>query len=85
VFYVNSKFLSFYHYILLYIKIVLVCLAVDLAWGARRIDAQVRARETLRRRRDQRQLRREVPLDVPELLQLTQGMICILITACECS
>ncbi|XP_060559189.1 elastase-like [Ruditapes philippinarum] len=53
--------------------VLLVCLAVDLAWGARRIDAQVRARETLKRRRDQRQLRREVPLDVPELLQLTQG------------
>lgn len=52
-----------------------MCIHIHVALSAKRVDAHIRAQETLRRRRDQRQLRSEVPLDIPELLQLTEGLL----------
>ncbi|XP_053374347.1 elastase-like [Mercenaria mercenaria] len=49
---------------------ILICMLVEKTWGAKRVDAHLRARDTLRLRRQQRD---EMPLDLPNLLQLTKG------------
>lgn len=55
---------------------ILVCHCVTSSLAAKRVDAHLRARETLKRRRSEDvifQRRDEVPLDTSELFQLTEG------------
>ncbi|XP_045165320.2 elastase-like [Mercenaria mercenaria] len=54
---------------------LLLCMLVEETCGAKRVDAHLRARETLRRRRDQNKLQQRdtMPLDIPNMFQLTEG------------
>lgn len=51
---------------------VLTCLSV--ADGAKKVDANIRARETMKRRSEMKATKRDVPeLNTRDLLQLTEG------------
>lgn len=57
-------------------NIVIASQFVAMTWAAKRVDAHLRARETMKRRRNQEELiqrRDETPLDTKELFDLSEG------------